>query len=181
MFMLHPKATLMTLNENALRCTSTVWDFVVLKESRAFIIPQSFTGLNNSVNSYQMHRRLPIFQRSENWMSWKLLSGQKKQNLALDGGKPFHSRYSGLDTRWSQCRNEQNRFGILFDVGTVISMWPTATLVYPCFIDAGDQIVSKTYMTRVESENTRLRHYLARLHRKTLCYSKSEKMLKYKG
>lgn len=41
----------------------------------------------------------------------------------------------------------------------------------------GDQIVSKTYMTRVENENTRLRHYLARLHRKTLCYSKSEQML----
>jgi IS1 family transposase len=51
--------------------------------------------------------------------------------------------------------------------------------VYPLFINAEDQIVSKTYMTRVEGENTRLRHYLARLHRKTLCYSKSEKMLKY--
>lgn len=33
-------------------------------------------------------------------------------------------------------------------------------------------------MTRVEGENTRLRHYLARLHRKTLCYSKSVEMLK---
>ncbi|WP_373478348.1 IS1 family transposase, partial [Geminocystis sp.] len=38
---------------------------------------------------------------------------------------------------------------------------------------------SKTYMIRVEGENTRLRHYLARLHRKTLCYSKSVQMLKY--
>ncbi len=44
------------------------------------------------------------------------------------------------------------------------------------FIQEGDQIVSKTYMTRVEGENTRLRHYLARLHRKTLCYSKSVEM-----
>ena len=44
--------------------------------------------------------------------------------------------------------------------------------VYRCFIKPEDQIVSKTYMTRVEGENTRLRHYLARLHRKTLCYSK---------
>jgi IS1 family transposase len=26
-------------------------------------------------------------------------------------------------------------------------------------------------MTRVEGENSRLRHYLARLHRKTFCYS----------
>jgi IS1 transposase len=33
--------------------------------------------------------------------------------------------------------------------------------VYPGFIPEGDQIVSKTYMTRVEGENTRLRHYLA--------------------
>lgn len=34
-------------------------------------------------------------------------------------------------------------------------------------------------MTRVENENTRLRHYPARLHPKTLCYSKSEEMLSY--
>lgn len=33
-------------------------------------------------------------------------------------------------------------------------------------------------MTRVEGENTRLRHYLARLKRKTLCYSKCENMLR---
>jgi hypothetical protein len=38
---------------------------------------------------------------------------------------------------------------------------------------------SKTYMTRVEGENTRLRHYLARLKRKTLCYSKSTQMLEH--
>jgi insertion element IS1 protein InsB len=45
------------------------------------------------------------------------------------------------------------------------------------FIPDGDQIVSKTYMGRVEGENTRLRHYLARLKRKALCYSKSKEML----
>lgn len=33
-------------------------------------------------------------------------------------------------------------------------------------------------MTRVENENTRLRHYLVRLHRKTLCYSKTEEMMR---
>lgn len=49
--------------------------------------------------------------------------------------------------------------------------------VYPGLIADGDQIVSKTYMTRVEGENTRLRHYLARLHRKTLCYSNSEEIM----
>ena len=52
-------------------------------------------------------------------------------------------------------------------------------LVYPMFIPEGDQIICKTYMTRVEGENTRLRHYLARFHRKTLCYSKSVEMIKH--
>ncbi len=51
--------------------------------------------------------------------------------------------------------------------------------VYPMFIPDGNQIIWKTYMTRVEGENTRLRHYLARLKRKTLCYSKSAQMLRY--
>jgi len=51
--------------------------------------------------------------------------------------------------------------------------------VYPHFIPDGEQIINKTYMTRVEGENTRLRHYLARLKRKTLCYSKSEQMLRH--
>ena len=49
---------------------------------------------------------------------------------------------------------------------------------YPGFINPEDHLVCKTYMTRVEGENTRLRHYLARLHRKTLYYSKSLDMLK---
>ena len=51
--------------------------------------------------------------------------------------------------------------------------------VYPIFIPNEDQIIRKTYMIRVEGENTRLRHYLARLKRKTLCYSKSLQMLKH--
>jgi IS1 family transposase len=49
--------------------------------------------------------------------------------------------------------------------------------VCPGFIPAGDQIVNKTYMTRVEGEAARLRHHLARFHRKTFCYSKSVEML----
>ena len=52
--------------------------------------------------------------------------------------------------------------------------------VYANYIDSQQHLVlPKTQLTRVESENTRLRHYLARLHRATLCYSKSIQMLKY--
>ncbi len=57
----------------------------------------------------------------------------------------------------------------------VLLFKPTCT----SYIQPEDHLVSKTYMTRVEGENTRLRHYLARLHRQTLCYSKSLDMLKY--
>lgn len=50
--------------------------------------------------------------------------------------------------------------------------------VYPCLINDGDHLVQKTAMTRVEGENSRLRHYLARLHRQTFCYSKSRTLLR---
>ncbi|MBV9386767.1 MAG: IS1 family transposase [Chroococcidiopsidaceae cyanobacterium CP_BM_ER_R8_30] len=51
--------------------------------------------------------------------------------------------------------------------------------VYANFIDPAKHFVmKKTKMIRVEGENTRLRHYLARLHRATLCYSKSVEMLR---
>lgn len=40
--------------------------------------------------------------------------------------------------------------------------------VYLQVIPDNDQIVGKTYMTRVEGESTRLRHYLTRLPRKTI-------------
>ncbi|ELS32580.1 hypothetical protein Pse7429DRAFT_2393 [Pseudanabaena biceps PCC 7429] len=34
------------------------------------------------------------------------------------------------------------------------------------FINSEDQIISKTYMTRVEGENTRLRHYFSQITQK---------------
>ncbi len=41
------------------------------------------------------------------------------------------------------------------------------------------KVLPKILLTRVEGENTRLRHYLARLKRQTLCYSKSASMLRH--
>jgi insertion element IS1 protein InsB len=51
-------------------------------------------------------------------------------------------------------------------------------VVYKSFIAAQKQVISKTKMIRVEGENCQLRHYLARLHRETLCYSKRLEMLR---
>ena len=73
-----------------------------------------------------------------------------------------------------------NLCGMLSASGSAIFMSHTdGWKVYASFVEPGDHIISKTYMTRVEGENTRLRHYLARLHRKTLCYSKSVDMLQH--
>jgi hypothetical protein len=53
-----------------------------------------------------------------------------------------------------------------------------ATAVMTNLLTIALEYIAQTYMTPVESENTRIRQNLARLHRKTLCYSKSEEMLK---
>jgi insertion element IS1 protein InsB len=45
--------------------------------------------------------------------------------------------------------------------------------VYSQLVEADKLIQSKRETYTVEGYNTRLRHYLARLKRKTLCYSKS--------
>lgn len=82
-----------------------------------------------------------------------------------------------------------NLCGTLFAAGFALFYVTDGWKVYPSFIEPEDHIVSKTYMIRVEGENTPLRHYLARLqtlltslplrYRKTLCYSKLVDMLKY--
>ena len=98
------------------------------------------------------------------------------QSLSVLGWSPAHPGILG----WVLGDHSAKTFQPLWElVGSwkcyfyVTDGWP----VYPMFIPDGDQIICKTYMTRVEGENTRLRHYLARLHRKTLCYSKSKEML----
>ena len=111
-------------------------------------------------------------------MSCKPLSVQKKNKIwiwtAVNHFKP------GI-LEWVVGDHSAKTFEPLW---AIVSLWQCffyitdGLKVYPNYIPGGDQIVCKTYMTRVEGENTRLRHYLARLHRKTLCYSKSVDMLK---
>jgi IS1 family transposase len=50
---------------------------------------------------------------------------------------------------------------------------------YQSFIPTNLHIQSKAQTYTVEGLNSVLRHYLARLHRKTKCYSKSYQMLEY--
>jgi len=78
-------------------------------------------------------------------------------------------------------RSAQTFWGLWLVVRGWACFWsiPDGYPVYRCFIDELDHLVSKTFRTRVEGENSRLRHYLARLRRKTFCYSKSQQMLKF--
>lgn len=110
-------------------------------------------------------------QKSVNLMSWKLLSALKKRS---SGARPAVDHFSqGILARVLGDHSAETFRPLWVIVGAwhcyfyVTDGWS----VYPGFIPDGDQIICKTYMTRVEGENTRLRHYLARLHRKTLCYS----------
>jgi len=48
---------------------------------------------------------------------------------------------------------------------------------YENLIPQAKHYAGKTFTTQIESLNCRLRHYLARIRRKTLCYSKSKTML----
>ena len=50
---------------------------------------------------------------------------------------------------------------------------------YEHFVPAGKHMQSKAETFTVEGYNSLFRHFLARLRRKTKCYSKSETMLKY--
>ena len=50
---------------------------------------------------------------------------------------------------------------------------------YELFVPADKHIQSKAETFTVEGYNSLFRHFLARLRRKTKCYSKSETMLEY--
>jgi len=83
---------------------------------------------------------------------------------------------------WTLGDRSSQTFRVLWpQVQTWESFWyvTDGLKVYPKFIQAIRHVVSKPHMTRVEGENSRLRHYLARLNRRTFCYSKSLEMLGY--
>ena len=120
--------------------------------------------------------RIPRFLRRPNWTSYKLLLELKKKIWLWIA---VNSHQQGI-LKWVVGNRSLKTFQQLWWVvrGWCCFLYITDGYpVYRCLIDDCDHLVSKTAMTRVEGENSRLRHYLARLHRKTFCYSKSQAML----
>ncbi len=103
-------------------------------------------------------------KKNKFWI-WTVVNHQKKGIILWNIGDRSHESFEPI---WQIIKCWHSFF-------YVTDGWK----VYPMYIESEDHLISKTYMTRVEGENTRLRHYLARLHRKTLCYSKSLLLLKY--
>jgi IS1 family transposase len=136
---------------------------------------QSLIGFNKKAKSYLMQLPQTISPMWANGMNWKHLSGQKNKIwvwTAVDHFRKGILAWTLGDHSAETFEPGQVAWQCYF---YVTDGWT----VYPSFIPDGDQIISKTYMTRVEGENSRLRHYLARLHRNTFCYSKSVDMLRY--
>ena len=106
-----------------------------------------------------------VGNKSNKLWIWTVVNHQKKGIILWNIGDRSHESFEPI---WQVIKCWHSFF-------YVTDGWK----VYPMYIESEDHLISKTYMTRVEGENTRLRHYLARLHRKTLCYSKSLLLLKY--
>ena len=73
-------------------------------------------------------------------------------------GKKQGKHSSHLCCWWSPVHQGRRTTERLLRYGSARSVVTHGGSVYPGFIPDGDQIVSKTYMTRVEGENTRQRH-----------------------
>ena len=126
-----------------------------------------------------MNYRLILVKKNKRWL-WTVVNHFSPGILAWRLGDRSANTFEPL---WQMIRGWQSFFYIT-----------DGSKVYPRFINDCDHLVLKTYMTRVEGENTRLRHCalertdslrlanrhtsIARLKRKTLCYSKSEQMLR---
>ena len=63
----------------------------------------------------------------------------------------------------------------LSDVNIMTDYWKP----YEAFVPSGMHIQSKAETYTIEGYNSFFRHFLARMRRKTKCYSKCEKMLEY--
>jgi len=80
-------------------------------------------------------------------------------------------RITGVRASWlglweTGCGNVQ---ALVVDCQVLAELWYGARWLYGLSsVRRRFHLLSKTYMTRIEGENTELRHYLARLHRKTL-------------
>ncbi len=137
-----------------------------VKEVGIQVIEESEDG-NESPNFAQLDElQTFVGKKSQKIWVWTALNSFKSGILDFRvgdrSGKTFQLLWSRVE-KWSS-----------------LAYMTDGYAVYPNFIPPEKhKVVKKTRMTRVEGENTRLRHYLARLHRSTLCYSKSLEMLEH--
>ena len=153
------KATEMKSNENAWKCMLTASAFAVSKEVIACASQdRDYLGqVRGTTAAWCLQTRECYPPRWARWIR-NLCRFKKNLHLAVDGGWPLPARDLSLNLRWRRVQKRFDRCGQLCSHGSAMKVVTDGWSVDPGFIPDGDQIVSKTYMTRVEGENTRQRH-----------------------
>ncbi len=98
------------------------------------------------LNQIQVNGRAFVGNKRNQYSIWTVVNHQKKGIIIWTIGDRSHQTFAVL---WSIIKCWHS-FWYLTDG------WK----VYPMYIEPEEHLISKTYMTRVEGENTRLRHYL---------------------
>ena len=100
-------------------------------------------------------------KKNKLWI-WTVVNHKQKGILLWNTGDRSHETFEPIwqvikcwQSFWYVTRTHP-RSSRLAAVWALALRWK----VYPMYIEPEDHLVCKTYMTRVEGENTRLRHYL---------------------
>ena len=114
----------------------------------------------------------------------------KKNNTLWVWVAVAHRRCKALATQVG-CRGTKTASKLWSKVNHIPVKWGIATdhyAVYPKLLVGSLHLASKALTHTVEGTNSRIRHYLARFHRRTKCYSKSVRrveqsllLFQYKG
>lgn len=150
---------------------------MALSRTAVFITPPSLLELNKLGSYCLKHIDLARFLRLVNSMSQRHPWGQKNKIWiwkAVDHFKP------GI-LAWSVREHSAGTFN---PVWAVVEVWQCYFHVTDGWAAYSGSILDcrlflRPIFTCVEGENTRLRHYLAQLQRKTLCYSKKVSALRF--
>jgi len=126
------------------------------------------------MNSRMRPRRMK-FQKLLTWMNCKRLWAKATKNLALPRITGVRASWLGL---WETgVRKRSSACGGLSSAGRAFGMERDGYTVYPVFIEDDSHLLSKTYMTRIEGENTRVASLFGTIAPQDVVLLKSIEML----
>ena len=156
--------------------TSKDWVSEPLAEFSGYITKLSPAGLSKLLGNYHStnpRRRLAPLLRS---MSSAVLSLKKSKCWIWVAMDSTVGKVLGFVCGSKSIKKARGLFKQLKDLPTM-GYGTDFLKIYEQLIPTAFHHQGKTFTNQIESLNCRFRYYLARLHRRTLCYSKSKRML----